>query len=267
MLAKISLQEYLCNMTDAENDREKRSTQQSSTQHPGRDAVLDATALRALAHPLRVRILDELSAYGPLTSSGLAARIGESSGVMSYHLRQLEKAGLVREDEGLGTARERWWERRPGSIAMPEPSDFPVASPERLATQLITDEWMRSREANFHEYLAEGESVFGQEWLSIATSDTINLRLTPEQLHQLVVDFDTVLWKYLDAYKQTPSPGSRPVQIHVNAFPLVRGEPSEADGSTRRPGSRPNRSTENQTENETPNQHQNTTTPEQEQPS
>ncbi|KQQ95618.1 hypothetical protein ASF62_03710 [Leifsonia sp. Leaf325] len=254
-------------MTDAENDREKRSTQQSSTQHPGRDAVLDATALRALAHPLRVRILDELSAYGPLTSSGLAARIGESSGVMSYHLRQLEKAGLVREDEGLGTARERWWERRPGSIAMPEPSDFPVASPERLATQLITDEWMRSREANFHEYLAEGESVFGQEWLSIATSDTINLRLTPEQLHQLVVDFDTVLWKYLDAYKQTPSPGSRPVQIHVNAFPLVRGEPSEADGSTRRPGSRPNRSTENQTENETPNQHQNTTTPEQEQPS
>ena len=248
-------------MTDAENDREKRSERQSSTQHPGRDAVLDATALRALAHPLRVRILDELSAYGPLTSSGLATRIGESSGVMSYHLRQLEKAGLVREDESLGTARERWWERRPGSIAMPEPSEFPVASPERLATQLITDEWMRSREANFHEYLAEGESVFGQEWLSIATSDTINLRLTPEQLHQLVVDFDTVLWKYLDAYKQTPSPGSRPVQIHVNAFPLVRGEPTEADGSTRRPGSRPKRNTGNQTQN------QNTTTPEQEQPS
>lgn len=198
----------------------------SSTQHPGRDAVLDSTALRALAHPLRVRILDELSAYGPLTSSGLAARIGESSGVMSYHLRQLEKAGLVREDESLGTARERWWERRPGSITTPEPSSLPPASPERLATQLITAEWMRSREANFHDFLAHGDSVFGQEWLSIAASDTINLRLTPDQLHQLVTDFDEVLWKYLDAYKHTPSPGSRPVQIHVNAFPLVRGEPT-----------------------------------------
>ncbi|MEL4318771.1 helix-turn-helix domain-containing protein [Leifsonia sp. YIM 134122] len=244
-------------MTSTENDRETPVTPQSSTQHPGRDAVLDATALRALAHPLRVRILDELSAYGPLTSSGLAMRIGESSGVMSYHLRQLEKAGLVREDESLGTARERWWERRPGSIAMPEPSEFPAASPERLATQLITDEWMRSREANFHEYLADGESVFGQEWLSTATSDTINLRLTPEQLHQLVVDFDTVLWKYIDAYKQSPSPGSRPVQIHVNAFPLVRGESTGADDrATRRPNASSNQNTD-----------QNTQTPEQEQPS
>ncbi|KQX06611.1 MULTISPECIES: winged helix-turn-helix domain-containing protein [unclassified Leifsonia] len=234
-------------MTEPENEGQQRSAAASSTQHPGRDAVLDATALRALAHPLRVRILDELSAYGPLTSSGLATRIGESSGVMSYHLRQLEKAGLVREDESLGTARERWWERRPGSIATPEPSEFPPASPERLATQLITDEWMRSREANFHEYLAEGESVFGQEWLSIAASDTTNLRLTPEQLHQLVVDFDTVLWKYIDAYKQNPSPGSRPVQIHVNAFPLVRGEPTGPDGSTapRRQGSGSTQNTQN----------------------
>ena len=33
--------------------------------------------------------------------------------------------------------------------------------------------------------------------------------------------------KYIDAYKRTPTPGSRPVQIQINAFPLVRGEPTE----------------------------------------
>ena len=33
--------------------------------------------------------------------------------------------------------------------------------------------------------------------------------------------------KYIDAYKRTPTPGSRPVQIQINAFPLVRGEATE----------------------------------------
>ena len=75
--------------------------------------------------------------------------------------------------------------------------------------------------------------MFGREWLDASTVDTINLRLTPEQLHQLVDDVDDVLWKYIDAYKTTPTAGSRPVQIHLNAFPLVRGdETAEEPGKT-----------------------------------
>jgi DNA-binding transcriptional ArsR family regulator len=80
------------------------------------DRDLDLVALRALAHPLRVEILDTLSTYGSFTASGLAERLGESSGATSYHLRQLEKHGFVREVEGKGTSRERWWERTPGAI-------------------------------------------------------------------------------------------------------------------------------------------------------
>ena len=72
--------------------------------------------------------------------------------------------------------------------------------------------------------LIGGEAFLRPDWLEIATADTINLRLTPEQLHALVSDVDVVLAKYIDAYKRTPSPGSWPVQIQINAFPLVRGE-------------------------------------------
>lgn len=219
-LAKLSLQRYLCNMTET-NDLE---AQPSSTQHPGVDHVLTTESLKSLAHPLRVRIYDELSAYGPLTASGLAERLGESSGATSYHLRQLERAGLVREDTTRGKGRERWWERRPGSISIPEARNLPPGSAERLAVKLVEDEWYRTREQNFREYVAEGENVFETAWLDVAASDTINLRLTPEQLHELVADIDVVLRKFIDAYKRTPSPGSRPVQIHVNAFPLLRGE-------------------------------------------
>jgi DNA-binding transcriptional ArsR family regulator len=207
--------------------------QTGSAQHPGRDNKLATDAMRALAHPLRLRILDELSINGPLTASGLGERLAESSGATSYHLRQLEKHGLVREVTAKGNARERWWERRPGSISTPEPQEFPAGSAERLATQLIENEWNRSREAHFHEFVNEGRNIFSQEWVDATTVDTINLRLTPEQLHQLVEDLDEVLWKYIDAYKTTPTAGSRPVQIHLNAFPLVRGdETTDEPGKT-----------------------------------
>ena len=209
------------------NSPDDLEAQPSSSRHPGIDHVIPSASLKSLAHPLRVRIYDELSAYGPLTASGLADRLGESSGSTSYHLRQLERTGLIREDTTRGKGRERWWERTPGSIAIPDARSLPPGSAERLAVRLVEDEWFRSRDQNFHEFLSEGDAVFGDEWLDIATSDTINLRLTPEQLHGLVTDIDAALMKYIDAYKRTPTPGSRPVQIQINAFPLVRGEATE----------------------------------------
>lgn len=208
------------------DDIEEPEKWPSSTRHPGIDHVLPSESLKSLAHPLRVRIYDELSSYGPFTASMLADRLGESSGATSYHLRQLARAGLVREDTTRGKGRERWWERSPGSIAIPDARNLKPGSAERLAVKLVEDEWYRSREQNFREFVAEGEEVFGPEWLDVATSDTINLRLTPDQLHGLVTDIDVVLQKYIQAYKRTPSPGSRPTQIQVNAFPLVRGEPT-----------------------------------------
>jgi hypothetical protein len=53
-----------------------------------------------------------------------------------------------------------------------------------------------------------------------------------------VDDIDVVLWKYIDAYKTTPTAGSRPVQLHLNAFPLVRGdetagEPGKTSGNSK----------------------------------
>src|SRR3954454_12016717 len=84
----------------------------SLTPAPDDDTVvLDPPRLRALAHPLRVRLLGLLRLHGPSTATRLAARVGDSSGSTSYHLRQLAAAGLVAEDPAHagGGGRERWW--------------------------------------------------------------------------------------------------------------------------------------------------------------
>ena len=89
----------------------------TSSENPVREAAkdetrtLDASALKALAHPLRVRILDLLAERGPQTASSLAALIGESSGVTSYHLRAL--AARPAPSPGLWPP-ERCWRGRPG---------------------------------------------------------------------------------------------------------------------------------------------------------
>lgn len=79
---------------------------------------MDATQLRALAHPLRLQLLQVLHAEGPATASQLARRLGESSGATSYHLRALHRAGMVEEAEQRN-ARERWWQRTTERLLIP----------------------------------------------------------------------------------------------------------------------------------------------------
>jgi DNA-binding transcriptional ArsR family regulator len=190
---------------------------------PTEGRTLDMSSLKGLAHPLRVRILDTLSTYGSFTASGLADRLGESSGATSYHLRQLEKHGFVREDEARGTGRERWWERTPDGISLIE-TDFPPQSAERSASQLVTREWQVARDALLADFIAHGSTVLAKQWYEASTMDTANMRLTADQLHALVSELQDVVESYSDRYKKQEVPGSRPVQIQLNAFPVMDAE-------------------------------------------
>lgn len=78
---------------------------------------MDAAQLRALAHPLRLQLLQVLH-EGPATASQLGRRLGESSGATSYHLRALHRAGMVEEAEQRN-ARERWWQRTQERLLIP----------------------------------------------------------------------------------------------------------------------------------------------------
>jgi DNA-binding transcriptional ArsR family regulator len=178
-------------------------------------------ALKALAHPLRVQLVEELSAYGPSTASALAERLGESSGATSYHLRQLEKHGFVREDATRGKGRERWWERVPQSIDVELERDADPA--ERAASELVLGEWQRSRERRIREFLAHGADDLGVEWMDASTVTTSNLPLTKEQSSALVAELTVVLEKYRGMYRGQRVDGARPFQIQVDVFPLVDG--------------------------------------------
>jgi len=191
---------------------------------------IDLESLKGLAHPLRVTILDTLSTYGAFTASGLADRLGESSGATSYHLRQLERHGFVREVEGRGTGRERWWERVPGGIRW-DGRDMQDTPGGREAAALVLRESNQNRDRLFRAFADLGDSILPPEWNDAAAIATNNLRLTLEQLRSVSEAFEVFLHEHVEPYAGQNLPGSRPVQIQFNAFPVLDGTETPPDAS------------------------------------
>lgn len=203
----------------------------------GKDRELDIAALKALAHPLRVQLFDALSTYGSATASGLAERLGESSGATSYHLRQLEKHGLVREVPGKGTSRERWWERPPGAvnIGSKDATDTPAG---RSAATLIFRELNINEQRMLIDFVNRGLDELSVEWQDAAAVTTMNSTLTAAQLRKYVEEVSAIGEKYVRKYKGQKVAGARPVHIVFQAFPVMDAEELTQDDLEERGGSK-----------------------------
>ncbi|NKX52069.1 winged helix-turn-helix transcriptional regulator, partial [Arthrobacter deserti] len=68
--------------------------------------ISDARAIRALAHAVRLKVIEELfGTQQPATATELAQRHGLTPSAMSYHLRALEKWGFVKRSANQGDGR------------------------------------------------------------------------------------------------------------------------------------------------------------------
>jgi DNA-binding transcriptional ArsR family regulator len=128
---------------------------------------LGAREVRALAHPLRLRMLEALS-QGPATASMLARDLGESSGATSYHLRALAAAGIIVEDLERRKGRERWWKRDPDRVGLI--SSAPAEDPEYDAAVAQLESTMIARDDEaLRRYLSQrGEGEQSDEWRETA---------------------------------------------------------------------------------------------------
>ena len=158
--------------------------------------------------------------YGPFTASGLGGRLGESSGATSYHLRQLEKHSFVRKLVGRGTGRERWWERMPDGITIDVPGDDASES-ARAASRLVLREWMTNRTITLKDFLDRGDEVLPMSWREASMINLSNLMLTREQTRDLSGRLMTVMDEFVTTYRDQSVPGARPVQAHINVFPVL----------------------------------------------
>lgn len=184
---------------------------------------LDGAALRALAHPLRMRILRALRAHGAATSTMLGARLGESSGATSYHLRVLAANGLVTEDVARGTARERWWQSTHDETSW-RPERFRRDPDERAAEEWLSGYVARQAMEWIDDWMARRPAA-DAAWLAAAEQSDYLIELTPSQVEALSADLHAVVRRHRDQADQARSSGAfgaedaRPVRILLYAMP------------------------------------------------
>jgi DNA-binding transcriptional ArsR family regulator len=181
--------------------------------------VTDVRALRALAHPLRNRLLGLLRLHGPATASQLGRTVGESSGSTSYHLRQLETYGFVEEVEGQGNARERWWRARHRMTSW-EAAD--VLAQEGGAE--VEDE-LRRQQLEGHARLLNAwqarEHELDPAWKPAASLSDYALRLRPEEARELAGELHAVMDRWLAAHPtERPAEGTEIVGVLVDVVPV-----------------------------------------------
>jgi DNA-binding transcriptional ArsR family regulator len=186
--------------------------------------LTDPTALRALAHPIRLDLIALLRRGGPLTATQAGERIGESPASCSFHLRQLAKYGLV-EEAGGGRGRERPWQATAFfSEWAARGSDEEADAAGALLTRVVLDRYLQSA----LEWL-DRQSDEDPEWADAAQIGDTIAYLTPHELRELGAEIRTLLEPYLQQPEGDGrgSSGSRAVNLIVLGFPLP--EEPEAD--------------------------------------
>lgn len=147
--------------------------------------VLDLPSMKALSHPLRTQLFNELAAHGPATATSLAERVNESTGSTSYHLRQLEKHGFIEEIVDRGNGRERWWRRVPVPVHTGGP-DSPQSPAGIAAARLLASGSNEFSEQMIRDFIARDQETIPQRWRDASDLSVSILRLTPDELVELM---------------------------------------------------------------------------------
>ncbi|WP_113705314.1 ArsR/SmtB family transcription factor [Nonomuraea lactucae] len=176
----------------------------------------DPARLKALAHPMRRRMLRHLEVHGPATSTTLGELLGAKTGTTSYHLRQLEKYGFIEEIPERSTGRERWWRKAPG------PRDLRLPTPDQLSPE------DRPVLAEFHRIGLEEDLRLFERLPAIYEGDPRWVkasrglgRMTEPEFEEFFEAYMALLAKYSHRAEDA-APDARPLYIRLFAFPADR---------------------------------------------
>jgi len=178
--------------------------------------VDDPRALRAMAHPVRLALLEALAEAGELTATEASERVGESPASCSFHLRQLAKYGFVEEAE-RGPGRRRPWRRSFVNMrfGLVHEDRETAAAAETLSSVLLTRHLERIQRAARRRHLEP------TEWLEVTGQSQFLVYATPEELRALDDEVTAVLSRFRDRINDPAArpEGARAIEVLLFAHP------------------------------------------------
>ncbi|WP_157250103.1 helix-turn-helix domain-containing protein [Nonomuraea typhae] len=189
----------------------------------------DPKAMRALAHPARLEMLNRLQIEGPATATEIAEVAGVTPSAASYHLRMLAKYGFVEDAPPRGDGRERVWRwiDRGLRVNAAAPEDPPEL---RAAKELLIDAVYDDAHKELRRAMAQVERE-SAEWRDASTWQRIYLRLTAEEMREIGRQMVSLLEPYRAAKREEAPEGARSAvglfTLYLHPERRVPGLPTE----------------------------------------
>jgi DNA-binding transcriptional ArsR family regulator len=156
--------------------------------------ITDPKAMRALAHPVRLALLERLQRHGPATASQLSPHVGATPSVASWHLRHLAGFGLVRDAEPGPDRRERKWEAAAHGFRF----ESSIGDPEsRAAARLLSDQMFMQASDLPLRWVAETAPVLEPEWQHQAGLANTRVVVTAEELDRIGEAMEALLTPFV----------------------------------------------------------------------
>lgn len=175
------------------------------------ELIRDPKTLRALAHPLRWKLMDVLATYGASTATKCAELLGESVASCSYHLNMLAQYGFVAEVPGKG--RQKPWrlvrhDQSWSSIGMDDET--------ALAAEAAGEAFLEKEFASIRERF-RGKDREALEWRRVMGTFASLDFLTAEEAAEVQAKIADVLQPYADRveHEENRPEGARPVRFFL----------------------------------------------------
>ena len=178
--------------------------------------ITDARAMRALAHPLRVAVLEAMRRDGEITATRAAELLDENPGNMSWHLQTLAKYGFV-EETGKGRGRSRPWR-----LASERQSfDTGVADPEVVAAGEALERTFSERTYNQLREWWSRRLTYPVKWRRASFMSNSVTYLTAAELAEVTDEVNAIYTRYTERSDPEQRPaGALPVRLYAHGHPL-----------------------------------------------
>ncbi|MCY4728811.1 helix-turn-helix domain-containing protein [Nocardioides sp. STR2] len=182
----------------------------------------DPRVLRAIAHPVRTRILDELHASGPSRAADIAREMDIPANQASFHLRQLAKYGLVEEaPEEARDKRDRVWRASTAAGFSVNLSELAEAPGGRAAVEVFRS----TKLAWLHQVVDRTFAMSRKEGRGVFSTSDHAIRLTDDEAHQLRQEIDDLVDSWADRTR-----GRDPERRTYLLVQMVQPYPDEPTG-------------------------------------
>lgn len=175
--------------------------------------VTDPQAMRALAHPVRLRILAHLQRRGQSTATRLAPEVGATPSVTSWHLRHLAKFGLVADADAGSDGRQRWWRATARGIRFDAPADDTDAQ-GLDAYRLLSMQLLSTGLDEIRAWATDTAPHLEPRWLRVSGTSNTTVPMTREEAEEIQLAIEKLLVPYVTRRDSGDVPAlARPVKL------------------------------------------------------